>query len=50
MLPEVLRDHSYRSSEEISLIVLIMSLLINYNSFMVTLVVFPPMILTSHIL
>ena len=50
MLPDVLKDHSYNSAEEVSLIVLIMSLLINYNSFTVTLAVFPPVILTSHIL
>lgn len=50
MLPDFLQDHSYRSSEELSSIVLIMSLLINYNSFIPTLTIFPPVILTAHIL
>ena len=50
MLPEFLRDHSYRSSEEMSLIILILSLLINYNSFLVTVFYFTPVLLTTHTL
>ena len=50
LLPDQLKDNSYRSGEEVSLIVLIMSLLINYNSFTMTIAIFPPVVLTSHIL
>ena len=50
ILPEGLKDNSFRHTEEVSLIVLIMSLLINYNTFPVTIFVMPTMLLVSHIL
>ena len=50
ILPDILKDNSFRHTEEVSLIVLILSLLINYNTFPVTILVMPSLLLTSHIL
>jgi len=50
ILPDGLKDNSFRHTEEVSLIVLILSLLINYNTFPVTILVMPSILLISHIM
>ena len=41
-------DKSYRHTEEIALMILIISLIINYNTFAITLAVFPPILMISY--
>jgi hypothetical protein len=41
-------DNSYRYTEELALMILILSLIINYNTFTVTLGMFPPVLLVSY--
>jgi hypothetical protein len=48
MLPFWLQDDTFRHGEELTLIVLVMSMLINYNSFQLSVVAFPILYLISY--
>ena len=48
MLPFWLQDDTFRHGEELTLIVLVVSMLINYNSFQLSVVAFPILYLISY--
>jgi hypothetical protein len=47
-LPELVSDDGFQHTEQLSAITLILCLLINYNSYLVTIVVIPPLFLISY--
>jgi len=47
-LPLWMVDKSYRYTEELALMILIISLIINYNTFTITLGVFPSILMVSY--
>lgn len=48
MLPFWLQDDTFRHGEELTLIVLVVSMLINYNSFQLSVIAFPLLYLISY--
>ena len=48
LLPYWLQDDTFRHGEEMTLIVLVMSLLMNYNSFLVSVIFFPIVFILAY--